>query len=115
MRSVPGLLVAAPVLASLALVSSPQVRAADPASSGSEKVLKKAGLATDGPSLLAFFRQRILTGNYQERIDELTRRLGDESFKVRKQAAKDPMADNQNARASRRPGERVVRRRGQSE
>jgi HEAT repeat protein len=89
MRSVPGLLVAAPVLASLALVSSPQVRAADPASSGSEKVLKKAGLATDGPSLLAFFRQRILTGNYQERIDELTRRLGDESFKVRKQAAKD--------------------------
>src|SRR5262245_53937041 len=54
-----------------------------------EKLLQDANIATDGPGLLAFIRQRILTTAEIERIDILIARLGDREFKNRRQATAD--------------------------
>src|SRR5262249_51718939 len=51
-----------------------------------EKVLTDAKLASDGPSLLEFFRKRVLSAKQLERIDALIAQLGDEDFRHREHA-----------------------------
>jgi hypothetical protein len=60
---------------------------ATPDTAEEEQILKDAKIASDGPSLLEFFRKRIVSARQLERIDALISRLGDEDFKVREQAA----------------------------
>src|SRR5690348_4033177 len=49
--------------------------------SAAEKTLKEAGVKTDGPALLAFFRQRTLTAQDRTRVDQLIHDLGAPAFK----------------------------------
>jgi HEAT repeat protein len=62
-------------------------RAAD-APSEDEQMLKQAGVATDGPGLVAFFRQRMTDVADEARIKALVRQLGDDQFKVREKASR---------------------------
>ncbi len=65
-------------------------RAADPNPvAADEQLLKAAGLGTDGPSLLDFFRKRTLTDGERDKIQIWVRQLGDNSFKVRERASFD--------------------------
>jgi hypothetical protein len=52
-----------------------------------EKSLKEAKIASDGPSLLEFFRKRTISSNDLERIKKLITELGDDSFEVRQNAS----------------------------
>jgi hypothetical protein len=54
---------------------------------GDEQKLESAGLATDGPALLNFFRRQTLTLAVRERIATLVQQLGDKSFKIRDKAS----------------------------
>lgn len=54
-----------------------------------EKTLKEAGIASDGPSLLEYFRKRTLSEKERERIALLIRRLGDDDFDSRETASHD--------------------------
>ncbi|MBV9125202.1 MAG: HEAT repeat domain-containing protein, partial [Planctomycetes bacterium] len=54
-----------------------------------ESVLQAAGVPTDSPGLLEYFRKQTLTAAEQERLQELIQRLGDRSFRVREQALLD--------------------------
>jgi hypothetical protein len=62
--------------------------AAEPSSlKGDEQKLQDAGLATDGASLLEFFRGQTLTSNTREKIATLVEEIGDKAFKVRDKAS----------------------------
>ncbi len=50
--------------------------------------LKAAGIPTDGPGLVAFFKQQTLTLADETRIKALVRELGDDEFKSREQASR---------------------------
>jgi hypothetical protein len=50
--------------------------------------LKAAGIATDGPGLVKFFRERTLTVGDEAHIKALVRQLGDDEFKSREQASR---------------------------
>jgi hypothetical protein len=52
-----------------------------------EQKLTDVGLATDGPSLLNFFRRQTLTAAARDKLAALVRQLGDKSFKIRDQAS----------------------------
>jgi hypothetical protein len=52
-----------------------------------EETLKKAGIDSDGPSLLEFFRKRTLDGDNQEQIQKLIKDLGSEDFDARETAS----------------------------
>src|SRR5262249_46223025 len=54
-----------------------------------EKQLKDAGLPTDGPGLLDFFRKRTLSNADQEKLQTLVRQLGDDTFRAREQATRE--------------------------
>src|SRR5262245_50870499 len=56
-----------------------------------EALLKGAGLKTDGPALLEFFRKNTLHARERERLQQLVHQLGDPSFRVREQAAAELM------------------------
>src|SRR5215831_14151923 len=78
----PGLAVA------LLTCASARVRADEPdAAALDERVLKEARLAVDGPSLLEFFRKRTISNTDLERIGQLIRDLGDDSFELRQKAS----------------------------
>lgn len=68
----------------LGVLLVPIVGAAD--SSADEQVLKQAQLATDSPSLLAYFRLRTVGEADRHRIDGLIRQLGDSAYAVRDRA-----------------------------
>src|SRR5689334_16036231 len=51
-----------------------------------EQLLQAAQVGTDGPALLAYFRQRVAGENDRQRIDGLIRQLGDPSYAVRERA-----------------------------
>jgi hypothetical protein len=68
------------------LVADPDPGAED------EKILKDAGVATDGPNLLEFFRKRTLTKECEEKILALIRQLGDNAFRVREKASAELVA-----------------------
>jgi HEAT repeat protein len=64
--------------------------AADPdAIIADEKALQAAKVATDGPALLDFFRQRTLTDSDRDKVMALIQKLGDDAFVVREQASAD--------------------------
>ncbi len=53
-----------------------------------EQALREAGIPTDGPGLLAFFRNRTIDGGDEGRLRTLIKQLGDDSFPVREQASR---------------------------
>src|SRR6266536_3583412 len=55
--------------------------------SADEQTLRAAGLTTDGPTLLDFFRARAKLDLDGDKLRELTRQLGDEAADVRARAA----------------------------
>lgn len=57
-----------------------------------EKLLRAAGVAVDGPSLLSYFRKRSLSGEQRDRIRELIPRLGDDAFALRQRASLELLA-----------------------
>jgi HEAT repeat protein len=79
------------LLAACLLASGATGQAAepDPDLTGSEAALRQAKVGTDGPSLLAFFRTRTLPDADRAKLAAAVRRLGDDSFAVRQQAAKE--------------------------
>lgn len=52
-----------------------------------EELLKTAGINTDGPSLLEFFRKRTVDGTDADQIKQLIKDLGNEDFDVREAAS----------------------------
>lgn len=58
--------------------------AADP--SADEELLKKARIGTDGPELLSYFKQRTVGDAEHQRIVQLIRQLGNESYAARERA-----------------------------
>jgi HEAT repeats/PQQ-like domain len=81
-----GILVTA-VLTSLCLSMGPLSPSAT-----DEKVLEQAQLGTDPSALLGFFRKRTVSDKDRERVAELIRKLGDDSFEVREKATEDLQA-----------------------
>jgi HEAT repeat protein len=79
-------------LLAFAALAAPAIYAAPPAekiSPDDDKLLKGAKLAAEGPALLDYFKKRTLTAQNRDKIDELIRKLGDDSFKVREKAGDD--------------------------
>jgi HEAT repeat protein len=73
------------------------VLAAGPELTAAEQALREAGIATDGPGLLAFFRTRTLTPADRERLQRAVEQLGDDSFTVREKAVADLTAVGRSA------------------
>jgi PQQ-like domain/HEAT repeats len=57
-----------------------------------EQLLKTAKIGSDGPSLLAYFRQRTVTAADRQRIEAMIRQLGDPAYAVRERATADLIA-----------------------
>jgi hypothetical protein len=53
-----------------------------------EKILRDGSVATDGPGLLTFFRERTLTPERRAELDRLIRQLGSPSYKERQEATR---------------------------
>ncbi|MBY0525087.1 MAG: PQQ-binding-like beta-propeller repeat protein [Gemmataceae bacterium] len=68
------------------------LRGDDRATAYEEGVLKDAGIGSDGPALLEFFRKRTLSDAEQAKIADTVRRLGDVSFATREKATIDLIA-----------------------
>src|SRR5262245_29785280 len=64
--------------------------AAEPPSD--EQLLKQAQIPTDGPGLVAYFRQRTVAGDDRQRIESLIERLGDPVYAVRERATAELIA-----------------------
>ena len=75
----------------LLLTFAAAARAAEPPPKPSpeENILRKAGVAVDDDSLLAFFRGRTLGDDEKTKIGDLVRRLGADDFDDRERAAKE--------------------------
>src|SRR5262245_10884658 len=69
----------------LCLASAPPARAGQ--LEDDEAALKEAKIGTDGPTLLHFFRQRVLPEADKQRVRTLIKQLGDDSFRVREKAS----------------------------
>src|SRR5262245_28045761 len=73
-------------------LAAPALYAAPPAekvSPDDDKLLKGAKLAAEGPALLDYFKKRTVKAQDRDKIDQLIRKLGDDSFKVREKASDD--------------------------
>jgi outer membrane protein assembly factor BamB len=79
------------------------VRADDLDRRADEATLRAAGLATDDPALVEFFRKRTLSAADRARLTVAVRRLGDHSFVVREQASNDLIAAGRSALPFLRP------------
>ncbi len=66
--------------------------AATPDTADDEKLLQAAGVKTDGPALVEFFRQRVPAHVALEKLAALCKQLGDDSFVVRENASAALMA-----------------------
>ncbi|MCI0465139.1 MAG: HEAT repeat domain-containing protein [Gemmataceae bacterium] len=62
-----------------------------------EKLLRDAGLRTDGPGLLEYFRQRTPSGNDRERLALLVEQLGHRTFAVREKASRELLRAGEHA------------------
>jgi HEAT repeat protein len=83
----------APALAGMmAEVAASSVLAAPPDAekclAGDLKLLKDAGVKTDGPGLVEFFRKEIMSEAQRRGIEEAISQLGDDSFEVREKATR---------------------------
>src|SRR5207249_4617925 len=56
------------------------------------KLLQGAGVATDGPGLLEFFRKKTATHDQWRQIEELIQQLSSKKYKEREQATKQLIA-----------------------
>jgi len=63
-----------------------------------EQTLQRAGLKTDSPTLLQFFRERTLSPAEQDQLGEQVRRLGAAAYAVREQALAQLVRAGQRAR-----------------
>src|SRR4051812_29339278 len=70
---------------------SPPGRAAGQAEADEGKV-KDAGLPTDGPALVQFFKKRTLSDEDSDRVQKLVRQLGARAFRAREDAATELIA-----------------------
>jgi hypothetical protein len=87
----------------LALAGPGRAAEADPDLAFAEKTLREAKVATDGPALLAFFRQRTLSEADRAKLAETVRRLGDVKYHVRLKAEKQLRAAGRGALSLLRP------------
>ncbi len=75
----------------------PPAALADPADAD-EALLKDAKIATDGPGLVDYFRQRVNTTPSDDTLKALVEQLGDDSFRKREQASRQLVAIGARAR-----------------
>jgi HEAT repeat protein len=82
-----------PLIAMLVAPMTWATTAAEPAGNAevreAEQLLHKAGVATDGPGLLEFFRKQTARGPSPERVAALVKQLGDRAFRARESASKE--------------------------
>src|SRR5215472_6311207 len=64
-----------------------------------EKALRAAGVGTDGPALLEYFRGRAAAGVTPDKIAALIKQLGDDSFDERERASAQLVAIGERAEA----------------
>src|SRR5262245_50521623 len=76
--------------AAAALAAPVGTSAANPAAD--EQLLQRAQVGTDGPALLAYFRQRTVGDADRQRIEGLIRQLGDPAYAVRERATAELVA-----------------------
>ena len=57
-----------------------------PPSTADEEALRRAGVATDGPALLKYLENLTVTASNRDKIKDLVRKLGDDSFDEREKA-----------------------------
>ncbi len=85
--------------------------------SDEEKLLEDAGLPTDGPGLVKFFRDRTLSGKDRARLAGLAGQLGSRSFAAREKATRELIAAGEHAleplRSALKSPDPEVRRRAQ--
>ncbi len=74
------------ILTSAALLAVP-ARSADAEEQADEALLREARVGTDGPGLVAFFRDRSLSEADRERLADLVRHLGSDEFERREKAS----------------------------
>jgi hypothetical protein len=82
-------LVAGLSLASGLWAEAPKASEKDAEVALEERLLREAGVGTDGPGLLAFFRSRTVSAADRERLKQAVRELGDDQFEVRERASND--------------------------
>lgn len=82
------------------LLNSGQAAEPDDRLASALKDLSKAGVKTDGPGLLEFFRQRTLTDQKVQQIGLLIKQLNDDLFAIREQATRDLITLGTPARAA---------------
>jgi hypothetical protein len=70
------------------LAGTPSSGAEDEVEKADEKLLQDARVGTDGPALLAFFRSRTPTEGDEQRMRQLVRQLGSDSFEAREEASR---------------------------
>jgi hypothetical protein len=91
------------LLTGILLAWTVDLRGDDATNAADEATLKSAGVKTDGPSLLEFFRRRTLSDAEQARLVDTVRLLGDGSFSVREKASADLLAAGRSALPFLRP------------
>jgi HEAT repeat protein len=84
-------------LASLGLLASICALAAD--SDPDERALREAGIGTDGPALVQFFRSRLVSTADRDKIVGLITQLGDDAFDKREMASSQLVAIGSKAEA----------------
>jgi hypothetical protein len=77
------------LLALLFLAGPVALAAEDPVEAADVKLLKDVRVGTDGAGLLEFFKQRSLTGDDEQRLQELVRQLGSKRFAAREKASRE--------------------------
>lgn len=74
--------------AGVLLLGGLRAMAAADETAGEERLLRQAGVPTDGAGLVGFFRQRTADVSDAEHIKALVRQLGDDKFKTRQKASR---------------------------
>jgi hypothetical protein len=103
-------------LLGLMVVVPTGIRSAEPERvRADEETVKQAGLGTDGPALLTFFRQRTPGADVQAKVANLVEDLGNDRFRVRDRATRElvvlgPVAGTLLRQALKNPDLEVVRR-----
>ena len=77
-----------PIAAVLILLGAATTRGDAPAADPDKAFLQDAGIATDGPGLLAYFRAHTGSDADLLRMDALARQLGDDDFNAREEASR---------------------------
>jgi hypothetical protein len=76
------------LLAALLVLPLPPAGRADEAAEADERLLREAGVGTDGPALLAFFRARTLADADRRAVEGMVRQLGSDVYAERERATR---------------------------